>query len=508
MLENSTVVVSDDSHTSTPIVITANGAGAPQPTAGTSGGSNGEVKIVTNEGASTFYANPALLKAKAPKLYSRAMGAGLSKLHVNPALFSLIIDYVNGAKTERDVVTELSKKAGPGTVVCAIELLVLAVRLCVSPDDPALPAEIIRFVTKHPAAMNPSHAVMVINYCEEFLAPTEAATAQGDGSSSTTTNSANVYDDDDDDSSSSKEVQERCRVYVGDIRTKAWNFFRYFTVDCLENTSSADIVKVRLSTLEKMLGLRWVNTSEDAIFTFIGKWVGLHLLASPDAAAERARLLTSVDPYRLSGPIVVGAAKAWLAAQSTPECDLYVRVLEAALLRDVEPLPPPLRIHGFFAIGPAAQESKSKPTGGFRQVSQQGFAHFFNLLVIQVRNDGGALPLLGLFPVASNTVMVAGKIPSAVPNPAYGATRERLAVRRVFFAETGKSENNGSSSNSSNSSSFLDNIMGWAAVSFGQRDVTESANIKAGDWTFDPVDPKATPGNSYALYVVDDVLPL
>lgn len=441
-----------------------------------------DIKIVTNEGTSTFYVNGALLKAKAPKLYNTVTNKvgkeNFSKLKINPTLFALIIDYINGAKTERDLIVELNRKPSNNAVECTIELLILAIQLTISTEESLLATEIISFVTRNPASMNPIRTLMIINYCEEFLI------ANAD--------SPNHVDSD---------VHDRCKAIIGNILTKAWNFFRYFSVDCLNNASSADIMKVTSATLAKIINIRWMNVSEDSLYLFISKWVELHLMSASEQ--ERDSLMANVDMYRLTGPMIVGPAKRWIESKSTSEHDLYVTVLERTLLRDSLPLPPPLRVHGFFAIGP----SKAKnPIKGFKVVSQETLKRFFNLLVIQIRNDGGVIPLLELFPVFSNVVTVDGVVPIAVPNPIYGTTNERLTVKRVLFAEESMKRDDTEGEEEGNDDP-MKQIAGWAAVNFGDRDITECISIKAEDWTFTILDEQLQK-NSYALYIVDDILPL
>lgn len=494
MLENSTVVVSEGEALPSPSVVISADPEVPG-SAGPSAPSNPpqnlqvvveskDVKIVTNEGASTFYVNRAMLKAKAPRLYNRvtneAEKENFSKLKINPALFSFIIDYINGSKTEQAIVAELNKKSGQNAIESTIELLILVVQLSVCVDNTALVLEIVRFVTRNPAAMNPSRAVMIINYCENFLESNDR-------------NSGNV----------DTEIQDKCKSFIGDILTKAWNFFRYFTVDCLNNTSSADILKVTPQTLTKIINIRWLNVSEDSLFTFLNKWIELHLLSPSDP--ERMRIFGNVDMYRLSGSLIVGAAKHWIESQSTSECDMYVTVMEKRLMKDTIPLPPPLRIHGFFAIGSAAPRN---PVKGFKLVNQQTFARFFNLLTIQIRNDGGAIPLLDLFPVSTNVVTVSGRIPMAVPNEVYGSTKERLTVKRVFFADnllTKKEEDD--DNDKEGSIDYMKSFIGWAAVNFGEKDIVECASKKAEDWMFDIPD-VSTQASFYALYMIDNILPL
>lgn len=487
MLENSTVVVSEGEVSSSPSVMISADSGPSGPSAPSNPPQNlqvvvesKDVKIITNEGASTFYVNRDMLKAKAPRLYNRVTDEvekeNFSKLKINPTLFSFIIDYINGAKTEQAIVLELNKKSGHSAIESTIDLLILVVRLCVCPDNPALVLEIVRYVTLNPASMNPNRAVMIINYCEDFLASIDS-------------DSGNV----------DTETQDRCKAFIGDILTKAWNFFRYFTVDCLNNTSSADILKVTPQTLAKMLNIRWLNVSEDALFAFLSKWIELHLLSASDP--ERARLLGNVDMYRLSGSVIVGAAKQWIESQSTPECDKYVTVMERRLMKDTAPLPPPFRVHGFFAIGPAAPRN---PVKGFKLVSPQTFSRFFNLLTIQIRNDGGVIPLLDLFPVSTNVVTVLGRVPMAVPNEIYGSTWEKLTVKRVFFSDNLllKKEDE-----KEEKIDYMKSFIGWAAVNFGKRDIVDCASKKAEDWVFDVPEVSAHSG-FYALYMIDNILPL
>jgi hypothetical protein len=265
------------------------------------------------------------------------------------------------------------------------------------------------------------------------------------------------------------------------------------TAAVLHATPDEVVARLAPDVVREVLGMRWVSASEDALFAFAARWVGL--AHADDAAA--ASVFALVDLYRLSGPVLTTTAKPLVSA----EPGRYVRLLESLLLRDSRPAPLPFRHHGFFAVGPARGAFP-----GYRRVAGAEFGCLVRGIAEQYAMEGGALPMLGLFDMADASVVVTDGVPHALDADATTTVTSSLPIRIKGVTLSVPSEH-GASHNATRA-------VGWVRLSWANKTdlslwpgvaaVSVAGPITTPAWTIEPT-PVDKKGDYPAFYVLECV---